>query len=154
MLIRSCNGSVMEVPMDEATMTFFVRNAAMIKTHDVSPRMQEQNSSVRRLTATDIALYNANEDDLVQNTLASSFCDEMMSGESHRKNTTEKKAAIIHSMFKLANSRYQSTQQLHMSDKLRLGRTSQRCLEELSKYGMASSRKAVHKLLQVREPYP
>ena len=40
MLIRSCNGSVIEVPMDEATMTSFVRNAAlMIKTHDVSPRV-------------------------------------------------------------------------------------------------------------------
>ena len=56
MLIRSSNGSVMEVPMDSATMTSFVKNAAlMIKAHDVSPRMQ---NSARRLTVDDIAMYN------------------------------------------------------------------------------------------------
>ena len=51
MFVRSSDGSIVEIPMDAATMTSFVRNAAfMIKAHDVNPRMQELNSCSRTLT--------------------------------------------------------------------------------------------------------
>lgn len=178
LVIRSPQGNITEVPMDSNSMQSFVRSAAVvIKTQDIAPRLEQQKSE--KITATDVALYDADDDDLVKNTLISDFCDEMLGTDNSRKYVNSKKASVIHGtvffltvfflpfilcgiviyflfvsicsgVFKLASPRFQSRQQLHLSDKLRMDRASQRNLEELSKFGIGTSRKALQRLLQVQ----
>lgn len=150
MVVTSANGSSVEIPMTRENMTCFVKSSAqVIKTNDIIPAVKEQQNQ-RGFTAVDIALYNAAEDELANQTLAASFLDELVPDEKgHRKNNAEKKAAIIHSMYKFTNQRFQSKQQLHVSDQLRCDKATQRNLETLSKFGVGTSRKSVQKLLFV-----
>lgn len=150
MVVKSPDGSSIEITMNKVNMTSFVKNAAqVIKSNDIIPIIQRQRSQ-KAISAVDIALYNAEEDELANNTLASTFLDELVPVENvPRKFSAEKKASIIHSMFKLTNPRFQSSQQMHLSDQLRCDRASQRNLEALSKYGVGTSRKSVQKLLLV-----
>jgi len=69
MFIRGSDGSLTSIPMNKDIMSSFVKNAAvMIKAH-----VQEQNASASKLSVNDIALYNPDDDELAQSTLASTF---------------------------------------------------------------------------------
>ena len=68
-MLRGSDGSLTSIPMNKDTMSSFVKNAAvMIKAH-----VQEQNASASKLSVNDIALYNPDDDEFAQSTLASTF---------------------------------------------------------------------------------
>ncbi len=151
MVVKGADGSSVEIPMSIENMTSLVKNTAqVIKANDIVPTIKEQQDR-KGLSAVEIALYKPEEDALANSTLASTFLDELVpsGNKAGEKNKAAKKAAIIHQMFKLSNPRFQSSQQLHLSDQMRSDRASKRNMETLSKFGVGTSRKSVQKLLLV-----
>jgi hypothetical protein len=110
--------------------------------------MKEQDHGHRKVTTADVALYNADNDELMSS-LTAEFCTEIMSVDKSTKYKSQKVAAVVHGIVKLAAPRMQSTLQLHVTQNLQLDRASKRNIETLSKYGVGSSTKAVGRLLEV-----
>ena len=52
-------------------------------------------------------------------------------------------------MFKFSNPRFQSSQQLHLSDQMRCDKASSRNMETLGKFGVGTTRKSVQNPLLV-----
>lgn len=128
--------------------------AQVMMTEEILPTVQlqqEQQRHGKKTTSMDIVLYNPEEDPLLApNTLTANFVDELISqSPENRKYSSEKKATVAHGIFKLANGNFSSIQQLHVTNQLQMDRTSVRSIDTLGKYGIASSRKSIQKILYV-----